>query len=250
LTYAREFALAGAVLGLLAPVGVFAYGMVRGGQPDALTLFAVMATGGTLFLGVAGWMIGRREDMLADRNAELRTLSEQLKLQTVTDALTQVANRRALDAELSKEVARSDRYKTKLSMVMIDLDHFKDLNDLHGHPAGDEVLKSVARILERHKRKGDFVARYGGEEFAVLLPHANAEDAAAWAERARVSLTASSIETKAGTLSVTASFGVATFGPNQATPESITAAADRALYSAKDAGRNQVYPPPSVPNLS
>jgi diguanylate cyclase (GGDEF)-like protein len=224
--------------------------MVRGGQPDALTLFTVMATGGTLFLGVAGWMIGRREDMLADRNAELRTLSEQLKLQTVTDALTQVANRRALDAELSKEVARSDRYKTKLSMVMIDLDHFKDLNDRHGHPAGDEVLKCVARTLERHKRKGDFVARYGGEEFAVLLPHANAEDAAAWAERTRVSLAASVIETNVGSISVTASFGVAAYGPNQATPESITAAADRALYAAKDAGRNQVYPPPSVPILS
>lgn len=226
---------------------MFAYTLVRGGPPDPRLLFAVMASGGMLFLAVAGWMIGRREDMLADRNAELRTLSEQLKLQTLTDSLTQVANRRALDAELGKEIARSARYKTPLSLVMVDLDHFKTINDQHGHPVGDQVLKFVAQALERHKRKGDFVARFGGEEFLVLLPHTGAEDAVRWAERLRAAMASLAVTSDVGPLAVTASFGVAQWQNGQLTPETLIAAADKALYSAKQAGRNCVFPAASAP---
>lgn len=244
MSYAKQFALLGAVLGLIAPAGLFAYALVRGGQPDPLLVFLVMAGGGVLCLGGAGLMIGRREDALAESNAKLKALSELLAQQSITDPLTGVANRRAFDAELAKEAARCERYRTLFSLVMLDLDHFKRLNDTYGHVAGDDVLRFVAGTLDQQKRRGDSVARYGGEEFSVILPHTTLKDASRWAERTRLAICLASADTAAGPLTVTASFGVATFVPGQMTAAQLVLAADKALYGAKAAGRNCVQPPP------
>lgn len=118
---------------------------------------------------------------------------------------------------------------------MVDIDHFKQLNDTHGHQVGDEVLRVVARTLDEHLRAGDLAARYGGEEFCVVMPGASLEDAVAAAERLRVAITRMPVEPR-----VTASFGVALGPAHGTTPDAITAAADRALYDAKRGGRNRV----------
>ncbi len=164
-----RFALIGISAGVIMPVGVVLYALFGDSDIDPINLFAVMAAGGALGLGLAGFLLGRKEDQLAAQNRSLRELSDRLQALSTTDALTGVPNRRALDERLEDELGRTRRYGTPLAAVMIDLDHFKKLNDRHGHPAGDAVLRQVARILDSEKRRGDIVARYGGEEFVALL---------------------------------------------------------------------------------
>lgn len=240
--YSTRYLVLGAIAGVLAPAGLFAYGLVRGRELDAFEVFAIMAAGGVVTLGAAGWMIGRRDDVLRARNRELRALSESLQQLSTLDALTRIPNRRALDDRLAQEVARFNRYGTPLALVMIDLDRFKDLNDRHGHAAGDRVLQQVAAALDREKRLGDLVARFGGEEFVAILPHTDAEAAQAWAERVRGAIGA----TIEAAVPVTASFGVAQASPDGETPTRLLEAADQALYTAKRQGRNRVVSAPSL----
>ena len=153
----------------------------------------------------------------------------------ITDGLTGLPNRRHLDELLERACAQIARGQGTLAVAMVDIDHFKKLNDTHGHQVGDDVLRVVGRTLDEHLRAGDIAARYGGEEFCVVMPGAALEDAVAAAERLRVAITEMPIE-----LDVTASFGVA-FGPvHGTTPSGITEAADGALYEAKRGGRNRV----------
>ena len=154
-----------------------------------------------------------------------------------TDALTQVANRRELDARLAKELAEAVATGRPVSLAMMDIDHFKLFNDQHGHQAGDEVLRTVAQRLS--KRVGDcgLVARYGGEEFAILFPGATLEEAAVAAENARKAIYLAKVTFEGKSLRVTASSGTAQWQ----TEESLDAwvqRADAALYAAKEAGRN------------
>ena len=159
------------------------------------------------------------------------------------DALTGVANRRAFDTTLTEEVARARRQGTALSLVMLDVDHFKKFNDRYGHPAGDECLRRVGgclRIVTR--RAGELAARYGGEEFALLLPGSSSADAVDVAERLRAAIASMAMPHEAHPLGiVTASLGVATFDADRITDASaLIAEADRALYRAKSSGRNCV----------
>ena len=185
-------------------------------------------------------MIGRRDDVLERRNQELRELSERLQGLSATDSLTGIANRRTFDERLAIEVARANRYRTPLSLVMVDLDHFKELNDRFGHPVGDEVLKRVAALVDRDKRLGDVVARYGGEEFAAILPHTEPRAAMVWAERLRQLIAGTEVRSEAGALNVTASFGIAGATSDRAEPAALIEEADQALYEAKRQGRNRV----------
>jgi hypothetical protein len=130
--------------GVLASAGLFVYALLQRRSFDPWEMFAMTVAGSMTTLGVAGWMIGRRDDALERRNEDLRALSERLQGLSATDALSGIANRRTFDERLAVEVARANRYGAPLSLVMIDLDHFKELNDTFGHPAGDEVLKRVA----------------------------------------------------------------------------------------------------------
>ena len=188
-----RYLLLGVVTGLLAPAGSFVYALALNRHFGPFEMFLLMASGSVVTLGAAGWMIGRRDDALRDSNRHLRALSERLQGLSSTDALTGIPNRRTFDERLALEVARTNRYRTPLALVMIDLDHFKELNDRFGHLAGDDVLKAVAASLEREKRAGDLVARFGGEELVALLPHTDARAARAWAVRVRALLAATVI---------------------------------------------------------
>jgi two-component system, cell cycle response regulator len=166
-------------------------------------------------------------------------LFEQTERLATTDGLTGLLNHRALQARLDEQLAQAQRYGKRLSLILCDIDHFKSVNDTHGHPAGDLVLKGVARTLARDARATDVVARYGGEEFAVVMPETDAAGGLAIAERIRERIAALSFETGQGTLRVTMSLGVATFpddGPKKAT---LVERADGCLYHAKRSGRNR-----------
>jgi diguanylate cyclase (GGDEF)-like protein len=155
------------------------------------------------------------------------------------DALTRLLNRHRLDEDLADECRRSARYARPLSVVMMDVDHFKAFNDAHGHPAGDVVLQSVAEVLRLNVRATDSAYRYGGEEFLVLLRETDEAGAALLAERLRSALERTLARQRGGQ-GVTASFGVAQYGASRALPGPLVEAADRALYEAKREGRNRV----------
>jgi two-component system cell cycle response regulator len=168
-------------------------------------------------------------------NARLEALAH-------TDPLTQVLNRRALTLRLTAELERSRRYESVLSLLLIDLDHFKLVNDNHGHLVGDEVLRGVARLLAAAVRSVDLVARYGGEEFVVVLPETSLEGALIFAERVREQIAEQAFVGAGGrSLQLTVSIGVATFPSNGVEMvEELFARADEALYQSKAGGRNRV----------
>lgn len=151
------------------------------------------------------------------------------------DALTGIANRRALEEALAAELSRASRFGHELAIVLLDLDHFKETNDLHGHAAGDLLLREVGGLLAATARQGDTVGRLGGEEFVAVLPETDLEGARLFAERLRLGVAARRIEG----IRTSASCGVATLLPDD-TVESLLAAADEALYRAKQSGRNRI----------
>jgi diguanylate cyclase (GGDEF)-like protein len=156
------------------------------------------------------------------------------------DGLTGLFNRRAFDDHLMRAIAREDRQGGRLALLLLDLDHFKKLNDTYGHPAGDAALAGAARLLGRLLRKGDLAARFGGEEFAAILPGSDEGGAVKMAERVRQALERERLVFEGARLSVTASFGAAVWPGDGRDPSALLAAADRALYAAKQAGRNRV----------
>ena len=161
------------------------------------------------------------------------------ELHASTDALTGLPSRRALEDGLRREAARLERRQGSFSLVLLDLDHFKSVNDRYGHPKGDEVLRAVGRLLRHHTRNIDLPARLGGEEFAVLLVDCGQAGAVTFAERFRAALSGLRVEAGEEQVRVTASFGVAEAGPGVGVEE-LTAAADEALYRAKRGGRDRV----------
>lgn len=167
-----------------------------------------------------------------DRYRKLRSLM-------LHDGLTGLFNHTTIKERLEQEVARAGRHGNRLSFAILDLDHFKSVNDTHGHPAGDRVLKSLAQLLTRRLRGSDVIGRYGGEEFAVILPNTGLEDSVKALEELRASFEKVRHRTQGVEFSVTFSCGVSTF-PACPTSASLTEVADRALYAAKAEGRNKV----------
>ncbi|HYO60026.1 diguanylate cyclase [Archangium sp.] len=179
-------------------------------------------------------------------NKELAQKREELLALTRTDALTGLYNRRYFEERLTEEFARSTRYRSPLSLVMMDIDHFKRLNDTYGHPFGDEVLRMVARTVKGKLREVDFVARYGGEEMIALLPETGPKEALGACERVREAIASIQLEHRAldgshQEVRCTASLGVASV-PSKTLlgMEDLLRVADTCLYEAKAAGRNCV----------
>jgi two-component system, cell cycle response regulator len=168
--------------------------------------------------------------------------NRRLELLAHTDPLTELLNRRALIDRLSAEMERVRRYDSTVSVLLIDLDHFKRVNDTHGHLVGDDVLMEVAALLQRAVRTVDVVARYGGEEFVVVLPETGVQGATSFAERIRELIEEHDFVAAIGSnLQLTASIGVATFpSEGMETADDFFARADQALYRAKAEGRNRV----------
>ena len=157
-----------------------------------------------------------------------------------TDSLTGIANRRHLFETGAHELSRAQRFGHALSALMLDIDHFKAVNDTYGHASGDDVLRAIARCCLKVTRDIDIVARYGGEEFVILLPETDLEGASNLAERLRERVAQTVTETERGPIRVTASVGVATLEPESNELSSLLSYADSALYEAKQAGRNRV----------
>jgi diguanylate cyclase (GGDEF)-like protein len=168
-------------------------------------------------------------------------LHETVQLQARTDGLTGLANHRRFQEALAGEIERSKRFGHSVALVMLDLDDFKEINDVHGHQQGDLVLREVARILRESSREIDEPARYGGEELAVVLPETDLQGAYNLAERVRTGIEALDFDTTeaSGKLSVTASLGVAAAQPGTGDGRELVAAADKALYEAKRTGKNK-----------
>ncbi|HZS37609.1 MAG TPA: GGDEF domain-containing protein [Polyangia bacterium] len=197
--------------------------------------------------------IARRElhdgDMLRFGSAILKFLSgdnveaayhEEIYRMSILDGLTGVHNKRYFLEFLEREIARSVRYQSPLSLVMFDIDHFKHVNDTHGHLAGDAVLRELGRRLKPRVRREDLLARYGGEEFACVLASTPGTSAVRFAEDLRALIARDPFAHEALLLPITISLGVAELDETQRTPDSLIARADHKLYEAKHGGRNRV----------
>lgn len=182
------------------------------------------------------------EHKVQERTRELEALNSKLEQLSALDQLTGLKNRRVLDETLAREFTRSYRFQHPLSLVMVDIDHFKPLNDNLGHPAGDECLRRMGEILRQSvPRESDFVARYGGEEFCILLPETDRQGAHIVAERIRRNVENFAFLVDGQHVPLTVSAGTATLQPlSPQNPEQLLELADKALYEAKHRGRNQV----------
>ncbi len=205
-------------------------GMVADSGSIGVVVF--LATGHAALIIVV-WVLARNVEKLATSRAR----AELLELQATTDPLTGVANRRQLDNELQRFVAHARRHGQPLSVVLVDLDRFKKINDTLGHDVGDRVLRATVNRMSAVVREGEVLGRWGGEEFLVLAPQTSHAAARALAERCRRAIAASAHEE--GEVAVTASFGVATLEPG-GDARTLMRRADLALYAAKTEGRDRV----------
>lgn len=193
---------------------------------QAITYGYVAISTAVLFVGL-GYILGANEDLL--------------QRVSLTDPLTGLANRRLLDRRLREELARVDRYKNPLSLMLLDLDGLKGLNDRRGHEAGDNAIRAVARTLQKTCRSTDVAARFGGDEFAVLAPNVTALEARTLAERVRRSLGMEASWVAVDLPPLTLSIGIADLSAiSELHPDRLYSAADRALYRAKQGGRDRV----------
>ena len=240
------------LLGLLASValGVLFYGFVTiglaEGQVDkeamrqTMWIFYWVFVAIVLFMAFFGYQLfvhwQKTQDHLLSElhraNAELQTLA-------TTDALTGLLNRRAADRRLSAEWQRTRRTRRHAAMVLLDIDHFKQINDQYGHPAGDAALRRLSAVIQSVMRQVDFAARYGGEEFLIVLPDTDQQGAFAFAERLRVEVAASPVVHEEDSFNMQISLGVAIAREDEASHERWVSRADRALYRAKQGGRNR-----------
>jgi two-component system, cell cycle response regulator len=167
-------------------------------------------------------------------------LQEQLRIEATHDVLTGTLNRRAILSLLERQAAQATRHPSQVGILLLDLDHFKMVNDSHGHTTGDDVLTETAKRLAAPLRRYDALGRYGGEEFLIVLPRCDLERTAEVAERVRLSVSKTPIDTSAGKIAITASIGAAAMDHRPVSAHDLIQRADQALYDAKALGRNRV----------
>jgi len=173
------------------------------------------------------------------KEIEIKSILAQAHEIANTDVLTFLPNRRKIIVDLQEEVIRSNRYNTPLSISLLDLDHFKDINDTYGHTTGDEALRSVAARLREQIRHPDTIGRYGGEEFLIVLPSSRIQAASEQADRLCQTIRTLQVDSNGHSFSVTISLGVAQYKIGDENWEQFLHRADEALYRAKDKGRDQ-----------
>jgi len=182
---------------------------------------------------------------ILDLEKSLKDANEEIRILSITDPLTRCYNRTFMDEQLPKELKRAIRYNHPISLVMVDIDHFKNVNDTYGHQAGDKVLKELVRSIDQSIRSDvDWVARYGGEEFLVVFPETDFKRAEVLAERLRRAISQKTVQFKEEEIRITASFGVSGFTSSTSlkavSHEAMISLADKSLYQAKEEGRNRV----------
>jgi len=209
------------------------------GAPVNVQLVLAALIGTAALMGAAVWPLMR---MLHD----LEAARVHLDVLATRDELTGAYNRRQFLVLADREWARCRRYDMGAALVMLDVDHFKRVNDLHGHLAGDLMLREIARAAAETLRHADILGRFGGEEFIIFLPHTDTLGALDVAERIRERVAAIKLEWRGQQVNTTVSLGAATLGISHDTVGALIADADRALYTAKDAGRNCVRTPPAL----
>jgi diguanylate cyclase len=209
----------------------------------SVLLFLVTVALGTydraVRLSDARTRLRQNERALCEQLDAIRGLEAKLREQADRDPLTGLFNRRYLEPALERELVRCKRASLPLTVMIVDVDHFKRINDHYGHPAGDAVLRALADLLQSTVRASDVACRFGGEEFLLLLPEMPAEAAVGCAERLRARWETSPIRAGKHTIASTLSIGFATYPGRADTPESLVKAADLALYDAKRSGRNR-----------
>lgn len=178
-------------------------------------------------------------EQMEDESRQVQAHMEAEKIRALTDPLTGLPNRAAYDEFLNNEIERWDRYSTPFSMMVADIDRFKNVNDTFGHLAGDKVLRLISRVLRKNLRTTDFIARFGGEEFVVIMPSTQLDEAVLCAEKLRHAVEESPFNFHGKPVTITLSFGVAQITKGDES-ETLFALADERLYKAKDQGRNQV----------
>lgn len=223
-------ALQGVLAAFAAPFGWLLIGFISGADlgheiTSNLGLYSYMLFGTIFAFSGFGWYVGIKE--------------EHIESLAFKDALTGLYNLRHFQERLAEEVASAARYHEPLSMIMFDIDHFKRVNDTHGHPIGDVVLVEISATVNNIIRAHEVLARVGGEEFAIILPRCDTESAAEIAERVRQAVEALTVFTDKGKIQVTISCGVCTFDEHE-TISSFYQRADEAMYDAKEYGRNCV----------
>jgi len=207
--------------------------------PDGRVLFIAEPTHAVSDLVTVSAELQNTKQKLERKEIELRSVLAQAHEVSHTDALTFLPNRRQIMVDLQNAVAFSNRYGTPLTISMLDIDHFKNINDTYGHTVGDEVLRSLAGELRQQIRHPDTIGRYGGEEFLIVLPHSTMKAATEQAQRLCEKVRAMSIVVGDQTLSVTISIGVAQYRIEKEDWQAFLSRADRALYQAKHDGRDQ-----------
>jgi two-component system cell cycle response regulator len=182
------------------------------------------------------------QEELKKKNEQLEKLLKKVEIMAITDAGTGLFNRRRFEGVLRRDFVRSVRYNEPLTLIMIDVDHFKSINDNFGHQVGDQVLADVAKIIQKQFREADMVARYGGEEFVVVMPKCPVQDAAIPAGRLLKEISGHSFDgIKGKKRKITVSIGIAGLpDPDLDTEEKLIRCADTALYDAKESGRNRI----------
>jgi len=165
---------------------------------------------------------------------------EEIYRLTTIDGLTQIFNKRYFVETLEREMGRAQRYRRQLSLIMFDIDHFKEINDNYGHLAGDHILRQLAATVKSRIRREDILARYGGEEFAIVLPELDRDNAITFAEKIRILIENSVFEFEETRIPLTVSVGVSILSAEADSPETLIKFADDNLYRAKDEGRNRV----------
>lgn len=185
-------------------------------------------------------LLKKQNEQLQQRLATIEQLKNRIREQSIRDPLTNLYNRRFLNEFMERELALARRNQKPLAVVMLDLDHFKQLNDQFGHQTGDKVIEMVAKHLLRQSRRTDVLFRYGGEEFLVILPNTNASQAQHLAENWRVHVEQAQVFAKHQAVNITLSAGISIYPEHGSTAFNLIQAADEALYQAKAAGRNQV----------
>ncbi len=244
--------LTGAVLGFGAPAGALLLGMTLSGKYDshwiALEIsdhfyyYAYMTVATPLVFCFFGSYLGRLNDTIRSKTNSLGEMLRVVEDQSMSDDVTGLYNHRHLMEEIEKEIERSKRYKHSLSGIMVDVDDFKEINDLYGHLAGDKVLRDVAAMLNESIRKIDIIGRYGGDEFMIIIPEAGAEVAKTISERILKNIQQIRIKDAKEGAPLTVSVGLFSFqNPNELSKTLFIEKIDQAMYQAKSLGKNQYY---------